>query len=192
MTKTERGRVTEILAQSDANDRAILEQLIPKIYDELRRMAQVELSNERVDHTLQATALVNEAFLRFAQLKNIRFRDRKHLFGAAAEIIRRVLVDHARAHNAAKRGGGAKRVDLDANTLLPHLGDLDVQEVDEAIEALSELDARQAKIVNLRIFGGHSTDHIAKILGISQRTVQGDWRMAKQWLRRRLEPRDVN
>lgn len=179
--------ITRVLQSMGPGGQAGVEQLVPLIYDDLRRIAQSELSNERAGHTLQATALVHEAYMRLARLTDIEWKSRAHFYGAAAQTIRRILVDHARSRKAAKRGGNAARVEFDVAHVLPHCAGLDLLDVHEAIEDLASLSARQARIVELRVFGGMSSKEVALVLDMKVRTVQGDWSMARQWLRARLE-----
>ena len=180
------GTITRLLAQAGAGDRLAYDQLIPLIYEELRAIAAVHLQGERPNHTLQATALVHEAYIRIAGLKEMSWRDRKHFFGVASGAIRRILVDHARKVKARKRGDGAKKVSLDSVQLMPERKDVNLLALDDALNELVKLDERQCKIVELRFFGGMTVPEVAKVLGISTRTIEGDWKMAKSWLRQRL------
>jgi RNA polymerase sigma factor (TIGR02999 family) len=179
-------QVTELLrAWSDGNE-AALEQLLPLVEAELRRLARMYMARERRAHTLQTTALVNEAFVRLVDAKGLRWQDRSHFLGISARLMRRVLVDHARARGYQKRGGGAQRVTLtDALVIAPEPS-LDVIALDGALDALAAVDARKAKVVELRFFGGLSVEETANVLSVSNDTVDRDWRLAKLWLLREL------
>jgi RNA polymerase sigma-70 factor, ECF subfamily len=161
--------------------------LLPLVYDELKRIAARELARERPDHTLQPTALVHEAYLRMAQLQEIRFEDRQHFCGVAAHVIRRVLIDHERSRRAAKRGGGAERLTLHDH-LEPSTGasDYDLLAVNEALEKLERLNPRHAQIAEMRYFAGLTVEETAAVLGLSPATVKADWRMARAWLKSQL------
>jgi RNA polymerase sigma factor (TIGR02999 family) len=165
-----------------------LDALAPVVYDELRRLAQSYLRRERPDHTLQGTALVNEAYMRLVDQKNVRWQNRAHFFGVAAQMIRRILVDHARGHQAAKRGAGAAKLSLDEALGVPGAQDKDVNLVnlDEALERLSQMDERQARIIELRYFTGLSIEETAEAIGISPATVKREWTAARAWLFREL------
>lgn len=180
---------TQILQELCDQAELDAEQLLPLVYDELKRIAARELARERPDHTLQPTALVHEAYLRLAQLEQIRWEDRQHFCGVAAHVIRRVLIDHERARQAAKRGGGADRLTLHEE-LAPMTGasDFDLLAVNEALEELERLNPRHAQIVELRFFAGFTIEETAAILGLSQATVKADWRMARAWLKSQLTP----
>ncbi len=181
------GAVTELLrAWADGDDGA-LERLTPLVETELRRLARAYMRRERRGHTLQTTALVNEAFLRLTDARRVRFQDRAHFLGISARLMRRVLVDHARSRGYQKRGGGAQRVTLDEGLArTPELA-LDVVALDRALLALAEVDARKSRMVELRFFGGLSVEETAEVLGVSPDTVKRDWRLAKLWLLRELE-----
>jgi RNA polymerase sigma factor (TIGR02999 family) len=173
-------------AWGDGDDRA-LDALTPLIEAELRRLARAYMARERRDHTLQATALVNEVFLRLARGATPEWKDRGHFVGIAARLMRQVLVDHARSRGYRKRGGNAQRVPLeDAMPLSPE-PEIDVLAVDRALEALAKVDPRKSQVVELRFFGGLSVEETAEVLGISVETVKRDWRFAKLWLSRELE-----
>jgi RNA polymerase sigma factor (TIGR02999 family) len=153
----------------------------------LRRLARACMGRERRDHTLQATALVNEAFLRLADARQVRWQDRAHFIGIAARLMRRVLVDHARGRGYQKRGGGAERVILDDARLVAAEPALDVVELDRALEAFATVDARRSEVVELRFFGGLTVEETAEVLHVSAETVKRDWRLAKLWLLRELK-----
>lgn len=173
--------VTALLGRWEAGDREALDELVPAVYQELRRLARLQLLGERRGHTLRPTGLVHEAFLRFGDYEQISWQDRAHFFAVASTIMRRVLVDHARKRRAAKRGGGATLVTL-IESRTPDES-VDVVELDQAMAKLEELDARQCRIVELRFFGGLQHKEIAEVLDISVATVNRDWRVAKLWLR---------
>jgi RNA polymerase sigma factor (TIGR02999 family) len=157
-----------------------------QVYAELRRLARHYMRSERANHTLQPTALVNEAYLRLIAQPGVSWQSRAHFFAAAAQLMRRILVDHARAHRAGKRGGAQQQVTLDENLLSPESASVDVLAVHEALENLAKLDARQARIVELHFFGGLTFEEIAHVLGTSERTVKRDWAMARAWLKLEL------
>ena len=167
-------------------DRTALDRLVPLVESELRRLARACMGRERNDHTLQATALVNEAFLRLADARQVRWQDRAHFFGIAARLMRRVLVDYARARGYQKRGGGAERVVLDEARLVADEPPLDVVALDAALEAFAAVDARRSRVVELRFFGGLTVEETAEVLHVSAETVKRDWRLAKLWLLREL------
>ncbi len=160
---------------------------MPLVYDELHRLASRYLSRERPDHTLQSTALVHEAYLRLISQRDVHWQNRSHFFGVAAQMIRRILVDHARAHQAAKRGSGAVKLSLDEALASPeNQPDLDLLALDDALNRLAEIDPQQGRIVELRYFAGLSIDETAEVLHISPATVKRDWVMAKAWLFREI------
>lgn len=179
--------VTRLLqAWSDGDDTA-LERLVPLIEDELRRLARSYMARERKGHTLQATALVNEVFLRFPVAGRLRWQDRAHFIGVAARLMRRVLIDHARVRGRGKRGGGAQRVALDERILTAPEPSVDVLAVDRALEVFARIDPRKSQVVELRFFGGLSLEEIADVLHVSVETVKRDWRLARLWLSRALQ-----
>jgi RNA polymerase sigma factor (TIGR02999 family) len=181
------GAVTELLrAWSDGDDGA-LERLLPLVEAELRRLARGYMGRERRGHTLQTSALVNEAFLRLTDARRVRWQDRAHFLGISARLMRRVLVDHARARGYLKRGGGAQRVTLHEGLVTSPDPALDVVALDRALEALAKVDARKGQIVELRFFGGLSVEETAEVLHVSPDTVKRDWRLAKLLLLRELE-----
>ena len=181
------GQVTALLrAWSDGDQRA-LAQLLPLVEAELRRLARIYMGRERRGHTLQPTALVNEAFLRLADARGLRWQDRAHFLGISARLMRRVLVDHARAHGYQKRGGGAQRVTLHEALLASPGQSLDILALDRALEALAAVDERKSRVVELRFFGGLSVEETAEALHLSSDTIKRDWRLAKLWLLRELE-----
>ncbi len=157
-----------------------------EVYDELRRIAQKAMNNERPGHTLQATALVNEVYLRL-DASDRRWNSRAHFFAAAAEAIRRILIDHARSRGAAKRGGALGRVPMDDSLAIAGAGDIDLLDLDEALKDLNDMDPRMARVVELRFFGGLDVAEVADVLGFSKRTIENDWTAARAWLRSRLD-----
>lgn len=185
------GQVTQLLLRWRAGDEAAFASLVPLVYEELRSMARRHLNRERGTHTLQRTALVHEAFLRMVDQTQVDWQSRSQFFGIASQMMRRVLVDHARRRNAAKRGGGNQRVDLDDALAEEEAGiaddaEIDFEAVHEALERLEALDPEQGKLVELRFFGGLSIEETAAVLGVSPATVKREWAVAKGWLHREL------
>ena len=181
------GDVTGLLvAWKDGNSDA-LDELIPIVYTELRRLARGQLRGERGDHSLQPTALTHEAFLRLLGTRKVSWQDRAHFFAVASRMMRRILVEHARKVGAAKRGGDATRVTLDDRDGPAAALDVDAVDLHQALEQLEAVDGRQAQVVELRYFGGLNTEEAAEVLGVSASTVERDWRVAKLWLRRALK-----
>jgi len=178
--------VTELLAAWSGGDRTALDRLMPIVQSELRRLARSYLRGERSNHTLQTTALVNEAYLRLVGQQRVEWQDRAHFFGIAAQMMRRILVDHARRKQSQKRGADATRVSLNEEIDAGPDAGVDVLALDEALEALGKLDARQARVVELRFFGGLSVEETAAALDISTATVKREWVTARAWLFRRL------
>ncbi len=179
--------MTEMLQEwSDSGNREALDKLMPIVYEELHRQAARYLKHERQDHTLQTTALVHEAYVRLIDQAGVRWQNRAHFYAIAAEMMRRILVDHARRRRAAKRGGDAVKVTLNEAVQADSEQNLDLIAVDEALNKLAGLDQQQARVVELRFFGGLNVDETAEVLGISERTVKRDWRVAKAWIRREL------
>jgi RNA polymerase sigma-70 factor, ECF subfamily len=176
----------ELLRAWSKGDQAALNELLPLVERELHRLARAYMRRERQGHTLQATALVNEVFLRLAHTANPRWQDRAHFVGIAARLMRQVLVDHARSRGSRKRGGGVRRVPLDNALLITPEPELDVLAVDRALEAFAKVDPRKSQVVELRFFGGLSVAETAEVLGLSVETVKRDWRVAKLWLSREL------
>ena len=180
------GAVTGLLRAWSDGDETALEALLPLVEGELRRLARGYMSRERKGHTLQATALVNEAFVRLVDARTIRWQDRAHFLGMSARLMRRVLVDHARARGYQKRGGGVLKVTLTEGSLVTQAPALDVIELERALAALAVVDARMAQVVELRFFGGLSVEESANVLHVSADTIKRDWRLAKLWLLREL------
>ena len=184
--------VTELLHAWNEGQPGALDALMPIVYGELHRLARATLRGERVDHTLQATALVNEAYVRLVGQTRMRWQNRAQFFGTAAQFMRRILVDHARDRLAAKRGAGATRVELDDAILSTQERGIDLLALDAALERLEQLDERQSRLVVLRFFGGLTIEEAATVLGISPATAKREWVTARIWLRRELavaEPR---
>jgi RNA polymerase sigma factor (TIGR02999 family) len=178
--------VTQLLLGWSKGDKEALDKLVPLVYDELRRQAARYLRRERVGHTLQTTALIHEAYLRLIDQKNVHWQNRAHFFGIAAQLMRRILVDHARTKKRAKRGGSDVRVSFSEATLKAKGQDLDIVALDEALERLTEIDEQQSRIVELRFFSGLTVEETAEVLSISPATVKRDWSMAKAWLHREI------
>lgn len=182
----ESGDVTQLLVDYSNGKREALDVLTPLVYGELRNLAARYLRRERSDHTLQSTALVHEAYLRLIDQNQVRWQNRAHFFGVAAQMIRRILVDHARTRHAQKRGGNAQKLSLDEAIGLPEQRDLDIIALDDALKLLAELDPQQSKVIELRFFGGLSIEETAEALGISPATVKREWVTARAWLLRQL------
>jgi RNA polymerase sigma-70 factor (ECF subfamily) len=178
--------VTELLAAWGRGDEQALEQLMPLVYRELRRLAHGRLGRERSGHSLQTTDLVHEAFLRLVDQQEAGWQNRSHFFAVAAQMMRRILVDYARARQYAKRGGGAEQVELDEAMLVTSERAAEVVALDEALLRLAELDPRKSQVVELRFFGGLSIEETAEILDVSPGTVMRDWTLAKAWLQREI------
>lgn len=178
--------VTQLLVAWNQGDQAALDQLLPTVYDELRRLARSYLRRERPDHTLQATALVHEAYLRLIDQNQVTWQNRAHFFGIAAQMMRRILVNHALAKKAEKRGGLQHKLSLDEAVSFAQDREVDVVALDDALKTLESLDPQQSRIVELRFFAGLSIEEAAEVLGISPATVKRDWSTAKLWLRREI------
>ncbi len=179
--------VTQLLLEWGAGDRDALDRLLPVVFDELRRLAQSYLRRERADHTLQPTALVNEAYLRLVDQKNVGWQNRAQFFGIAANLMRQILVDHARRRDAEKRGGSnQQRLSLTQAERIAREQEVDVLALDEAMERLAAFDPQQSRIVELRFFAGLTIEETAEVLGISHATVEREWKLARAWLRREL------
>lgn len=176
--------VTKLLIKLTDGNEAVLEDLLPLIYDELRQLASRYLRRERRDHTLQPTALVHEAYMKLVDQTQVRWQNRAHFFGVAAQIMRRILVDHARRHTAEKRGGAAEVLPLEEEILVVASDEKGVEllALDEALENLAKIDPQKSKIVELRYFGGLSVEETAEVMGVSAITIKRQWRMAKAWL----------
>jgi len=196
------GRVTQLLLDWSSGDQRALGELMPLVYGELRRLADRQLRGERQNHTLQRTALVHEAYLRLINQRNVSWQGRAQFIGLAAQLMRRILIDHARARRRAKRGGGVTPVSLDQTGVILGSGDeegprsealelaedptVDLSAIDAALSRLEALDPKQGRIVELRFFGGLSIEETAEVVGISPATVKREWALARAWLRREL------
>jgi RNA polymerase sigma factor (TIGR02999 family) len=189
MTTSPKG-VTQLLVAWGDGDEAARDQLMPLVYEELRRLAHRYMGRERVGHTLQTSGLVNEAYLRLIDQTQVHWQNRAHFFGIAAQMMRRILVDYARSRGHAKRGGGARQVSLDEVALVSEARAADVVALDAALMGLSEFDERKSRIVELRFFGGLSIEETAEVLSVSPGTVMRDWTLAKAWLRREMMAED--
>src|SRR5215813_6295455 len=183
---TSRNDVTELLVAWTNGNQAARDQLMSVVYDELHRLARRYMSRESPSHTLQTSALVNEAFLRLVDQRDVQWQNRAHFFGIAAQMMRRILVDYARGRTSAKRGGGARALSLDETLIVSEERNAEVVAIHEALEDLAKFDARKAEVVELRFFGGLSIDETAEVLGVSSATVRSDWTVAKAWLRLEL------
>lgn len=180
------GPVTRLLARWRDGDQSAYEELIPLVYDEMRRLARGRLGRERSDHTLQPTALVHEAYVKLLGRDHPRWRDRAHFFAVASLVMRRVLIDHARGRHRQRRGGGAVRVELDAARLGVDVPSVDMIALGQALGRLELDDPRKAQVVQLRFFGGLTLEEVADVLEVSPVTVVRDWRLARAWLLREL------
>jgi len=178
--------LTQLLTAASAGDRGALDALLPAVYEDLRRRAASLMRRERGEHTLQPTALVHEAFLHLMDGERVDWKGRAHFFAVASQIMRRILVDHARTRLADKRGGGATRVPIDQSLSLTVERDADVLVIDEALKQLAAQSPRHADIVSMRFFGGLSVEEVAAVLGTPKRAVEAEWTMIKAWLRREL------
>jgi RNA polymerase sigma factor (TIGR02999 family) len=188
LTRPAPQEVTQLLVAWSHGDQAALDRLIPLVAAELHRLAHRYVRREPAGQTLETTALVNEAYLRLIDASQIEWHDRAHFFAVSATLMRRILVDHARARAYRKRGGGVVRVALDEERVVAAQPAANVVALDEALETLAAFDPQGARIVELRFFGGLSVDETAEVLGVSPRTVDRDWAAARLWLRRRLSP----
>jgi len=178
--------VSRLLARWQDGDEAALQELVPIVHEELRRLARRQMAGERPGHTLQPTALVNEAYLRLVNLKQMQWQDRAHFFAMAARLMRRILVDFARSRGYQKRGGGAAQVSFTRALDVVAAQPTDVVALDGALEALAQVDERKSRVVELRFFGGLSVEETAEVLNVSRETVKRDWTFAKMWLLRHL------
>jgi RNA polymerase sigma-70 factor, ECF subfamily len=186
---SEDNEVTLLLSALTRGDDGAATKLIPAVYAELRRLAASYMRRERQDHTLQATALVHEAFLKLVEQRSVNWQSRAHFFGVAAQLMRRILIDHARGHLRQKRGGEHRKVSLDEAFIFSEQQSAELLAVDESLSRLAKLDERQGRIVELRFFGGLSVEEAAEVLGVSPKTVKRDWSMAKAWLYADLKER---
>ncbi len=179
--------MTQLLKSLQTGDKTVLDELFPLVYSELKQLAAIQLRNERENHTLQPTALVHEAYLRLIEQHSVDWQNRAHFFSIASEMMRRILVNHAVNHEAKKRGGGETKIALDEAVSFANKQEIDLINLDAALTDLAKLDLRQARIVEMKFFGGLSTEEIASILEISERTVKREWRSAKIWLFEQLK-----
>jgi RNA polymerase sigma factor (TIGR02999 family) len=179
-------QVTQLLQAWSEGDQAALDQLMPLVYQELHRLAHRYLGREQRGHTLQTTALVNEAYLRLIEAQQVRWQDRAHFFAISAQLMRRILVDFARARGYRKRGGGAQQVSLDEGLVISPARGADFLALDEALKSLAAIDERKSRVIELRYFGGLSVEETAEVLKVSPETVKRDWRLARTWLLREL------
>jgi RNA polymerase sigma factor (TIGR02999 family) len=192
MSEDLKSRVTAMVAslsEEDTGGGASVEELMPLLYDELRRLARGFMARERRNHTLQPTALVHEAYLRMVDQSRVDWRGRTHFRAVGAKVMRRILIDHARQHSSAKRGGGRQRVTLGESLLRSTDADLDLPDLlnlNAALDRLRAIDERQSQVVELRFFGGLTVPEVAEFLGVSKRTVEGDWTHGRAWLKREL------
>ena len=186
MTDPPPGQATQLLIDWSGGDTAALQKLTPLIYDELHRLAHRFLRRERGGHTLQTTALVNEAYLRLVDQRNLRWQNRAHFFAIAAQLMRRILIDYARRRQYAKRGGGAPHVSLDEAAVLSDERAADLIALDEALDSLASIDPRQSRVVELRFFGGLTIEETAEVLKLSHDMVKREWSTAKAWLYREM------
>lgn len=186
MKSPARHQITELLAEWREGNQSALDELYPLVYDELHRLARRYMSKERKDHTLQTTALINEAYVRMVDQKNVNWANRSHFFAISAQIMRRILIDHARRHAYAKRGGGAQQVSLEEVAAIAPEQGRELVRLDEALKTLAERDPRRSQVVELRYFGGLNNEEIAGVLHVSENTVTRDWNMARAWLYQQL------
>lgn len=186
MVSLDSSQVTRTIKSLEQGDESGADALLEVVYDELRRLAAGLLKQEPVGHTLQPTALVHEVFLKLVDQNDVDFNGRSHFFAISAQAMRRILVDHARGKGRAKRGGKFHRVDLDESRMVSPRRVDDVLAIDEALERLAKIDARQARVVELRFFGGLTVEETAAAMGLSKRTIENEWKFARAWLRREL------
>ena len=186
MDEREQLQITQLLVDWSEGDRAALDRLTPLVYGELHRLAHHYMNRERAGHTLQTSALVNEAFLRLVDQRNVKWNNRAHFFAIAAQMMRRILVDYARSHLYAKRGAGAIHVSLDQAGLVSNEPSAEVTALDEALTKLESIDSQQARVVELKFFGGLTIKEIAEAMGISTDMVKREWSTAKAWLYREI------
>ena len=186
MGKASAVEITRLLNAWSEGDESALEKLMPVVYEELRRLAHRYMNKERVGHTLQTTALVNEAYVRLVDMPNVRWQNRSHFFAISSRLMRRILVDFARSRQYLKRGGKSIHVSLDEAMVLTEEKGQDLVALDDALNALAAVDSRKSKVVEMRFFGGMSVEETAEVLGVSPETIMRDWKTAKVWLLRHL------
>jgi RNA polymerase sigma factor (TIGR02999 family) len=180
------GKVTELLLELSGGNRTVVDELIPFLYAELKRIAAAQLRAERPGHTLQPTALVHEAYLKLVDQRQVNWQNRAHFFGVAAQVMRRILMDYAKGRARAKRGGDVHKTSLDEALVVSYDRAYELVEIDQALGRLEALDRRQAQVVEMRFFGGLSVEETAEALGVSAPTVKREWAMARAWLHREL------
>lgn len=180
-------QVTELLHQWRNGDKDALDKLTPLVYDELHRLAHRYISRERPGHTLQTTALLNEAYVRLVDQNEVEWQNRSHFFGVAAQVMRHILVDYARQHISAKRGGDFQKLALDDGSIVSRERAVELVALDEAMQALNEIYPRRSKVVELRYFGGLNNKEASELLNVSEATIERDWRFARAWLYRELQ-----
>lgn len=185
-------QITQLLAEWSEGNQSALDELYPLVYNELHRLARRYMSRERKGHTLQTTALINEAYVRLVDQKNVHWANRSHFFAISAQIMRRILIDHARRHAYAKRGGGAQQVSLEEVAMVARDLGSDLVRLDEALKILAKMDPRRCHVVELRYFGGLSNEEIADVLKVSENTVTRDWNLARAWLYQQLTGSGAN
>jgi RNA polymerase sigma factor (TIGR02999 family) len=189
MTQPSTHEVTGLLIEWSNGDKAALDKLAPLVYQELRRLAHHYMSHERPGHTLQTTALVNEAYLRLVNRKGVQWQNRAHFFGIAATLMRSILVDHARSHAYAKRGGGARKIEFDEAMIVSQERAAEVVALDDVLKQLADFDPQQSRIVELRFFGGLTIEETSEVLDLSPATIKREWSTARAWLYRELSKR---
>lgn len=192
MTQPSSSDVTLLLQRLSDGDQDALDQLIPLIYDELHRLAAFHLQRERVDHTLQTTALVHEAYLRLVDQKDVHWKNRGHFFAVAAQAMRRVLVDYARRHQAVKRGSSLRKISLDEAIAISNETANQLLVIDELLNRLTSVDPQESRVVELRFFGGLTVEETAEVMGISPATVKREWSVARAWLLREISKRSAD
>ena len=183
---THQHQITQLLEEWSEGNQSALDELYPLVYEELHRLARRYMSRERKGHTLQTTALINEAYVRLVDQRNVHWANRSHFFAISAQIMRRILIDHARRHAYAKRGGGAQQVSLEEVAVVAREQSAEIIRLDEALKTLAKMDPRRCHVVELRYFGGLSNEEIAGVLKVSENTVTRDWNLARAWLHQQL------
>jgi RNA polymerase sigma-70 factor (ECF subfamily) len=184
--KPQQHEITQLLAEWSDGNQSALDELYPLVYEELHRLARRYMSRERKGHTLQTTALINEAYVRLVDQRNVHWANRSHFFAISAQIMRRILIDHARRHAYAKRGGGAQQVSLEEVAIVANEKSAEIIRLDEALTTLAKMDPRRCHVVELGYFGGLSNEEIAGVLNVSENTVTRDWNLARAWLHQQL------
>lgn len=192
MTEVPEHELTQLLRAWSQGDERALEKLVPLVYEELHRLARRYMAGERPGHTLQTSALVNEAYLRLVDVKNLNWQSRAHFFAVSAQLMRRILVDFARSRRSLKRGGETLTVSLEEGSIVSRARGADVVALDDALKTLAAMDPRRSRVVELRFFGGLSAEESAEVLKVSPETVLHDWKLAKVWLLRELSVDNVN